>query len=220
MTIMQEALKETQEIWDKCVASPFVQELKTGVLPMEKFKEYMIQDSIYLKHYARIYGQAIYQASTLRDIQMYYSVLSFVNDTESEVRLSYLKQFGMTDDDIEFIMPLPENQNYIDFMVDSAESGNSLEILMAVLPCMLSYSYVFKKIGSEPMIKDSQYYDFISDYAGAEMETICQQWSDFADEKCQHITDTEKTKLLAIFKKGSLLELDFWKMAYGGGKSE
>ena len=41
-------------------------------------------------------------------------MLNFVNDTESEVRLDYLKQFYITDDDIELIAPLPENQNYID----------------------------------------------------------------------------------------------------------
>nr|WP_275507178.1 hypothetical protein [Clostridium coskatii] len=37
----------------------------------------------------------------MKDIQLYYSVLRFITDTESAVRLSYLKQFGMTDDDIE-----------------------------------------------------------------------------------------------------------------------
>jgi len=213
MTFMQEVVADSKEIWDQCVASPFVQELKSGTLPMEKFKEYMIQDSIYLKHYARIYGQAIYRSSALRDIQMYYSVLSFVNETEGNVRLEYLKQFGLTDDDIELIEPLPENKKYIDFMVDIAKEGNSLEILMAVLPCMLSYDYIFRIISSDPITKHSQYRDFISDYTAPEMAKICQQWSDFADEKCQQLTNADKVKLMTIFKKGSLLELDFWKMA-------
>ena len=64
-------------------------------------------------------------------------MLNFVNDTESEVRLDYLKQFCMTDNDIELIAPLPENQNYIDFMFEIASHGKNEEILMAVLPCML-----------------------------------------------------------------------------------
>ena len=220
MTFMQEVVADSKEIWDQCVASPFVQELKSGTLPTEKFKEYMIQDSIYLKHYARIYGQAIYHASTLRDIQMYYSVLSFVNETEGAVRLDYLKQFGLTDDDIEFIEPLPENKKYIDFMVGVAKEGNSLEILMAVLPCMLSYDYIFGIISNDPITEHSQYRDFISDYAAPEMSKICQRWSDFADEKCQGLNSAQKVKLMAIFKEGSLRELDFWKMAYGGDKSE
>lgn len=146
MAFMKDILTRNIPIWEECAATPFVQEVQTGKLPLEKFKRYMIQDSIYLKNYARIYGKAIFHADTLREIQLYYSMLNFVNDTESEVRLDYLKQFCMTDNDIELIAPLPENQNYIDFMFEIASHGKNEEILMAVLPCMLSYSYIFRKI--------------------------------------------------------------------------
>lgn len=146
MAFMKDILTRNIPIWEECAATPFVQEVQTGKLPLEKFKRYMIQDSIYLKNYARIYGKAIFHADTLREIQLYYSMLNFVNDTESEVRLDYLKQFCMTDNDIELIAPLPENQNYIDFMFEIASHGKNEEILMAVLPCMLSYSYIFRKV--------------------------------------------------------------------------
>lgn len=131
MAFMKDILTHNIPIWEECAATPFVQEVQTGKLPLEKFKRYMIQDSIYLKNYARIYGKAIFHAATLREIQLYYSMLNFVNDTESEVRLDYLKQFCITDDDIELIAPLPENQNYIDFMFEIASHGKNEEILMA-----------------------------------------------------------------------------------------
>lgn len=150
MAFMKDILTRNIPIWEECAATPFVQEVQTGKLPLEKFKRYMIQDSIYLKNYARIYGKAIFHADTLREIQLYYSMLNFVNDTESEVRLDYLKQFCMTDNDIELIAPLPENQNYIDFMFEIASHGKNEEILMAVLPCMLSYSYIFRKLAAVP----------------------------------------------------------------------
>ena len=124
MAFMKDILTHNIPIWEECAATPFVQEVQTGKLPLEKFKRYMIQDSIYLKNYARIYGKAIFHADTLREIQLYYSMLNFVNDTESEVRLDYLKQFCMTDNDIELIAPLPENQNYIDFMFEICVNYN------------------------------------------------------------------------------------------------
>lgn len=157
MAFMKDILTHNIPIWEECAATPFVQEVQTGKLPLEKFKRYMIQDSIYLKNYARIYGKAIFHAATLREIQLYYSMLNFVNDTESEVRLDYLKQFCITDDDIELIAPLPENQNYIDFMFKIASHGKNEEILMAVLPCMLSYSYIFRKLASVPTSRESRY---------------------------------------------------------------
>lgn len=214
MSFMKETLNRAVPIWDTCAETQFVKELQKGTLPMEKFKGYMIQDSIYLKHYARIYGKAIYHSTILEDIQLFYSVLCFVTDTESAVRLSYLKQFGLTDNDIEYIAPLPENQNYIDFMLDIAEEGNVSKILMAVLPCMLSYSYIFRKIAAEPETEKSKYWDFIEDYADERYAEDCKLWSSFAEEKCVSLSDHERDELTAIFEKASLLELDFWKMSY------
>ena len=123
----------------------------TGKLPENKFKEYMIQDSIYLKHYARVYGQAIYCSKRLKDIQTFYSILNFVTDLRSRpfLEFRYLKKYGVTDDDIESIKPLPENQNYIDFLLSQAKGQNVCEMLMAVLPCMMSYSYIFRRLAKK-----------------------------------------------------------------------
>lgn len=214
MSFMKETVSKSLGIWDECVKSDFISELKEGTLPLEKFKNYMVQDSIYLKHYARVYGKAMFHSTNLRDIQLYYSILSFVTDTESAVRINYLSSFGMTDDDIEFIQPLQENQNYIDFLLEIAEGGNICEILMAVLPCMMSYSYIFRKIADEPDSSKSRYWDFIQDYSDNQYYEDCIAWGKFADRKCENLTKEEKEHLSKIFEKASILELDFWKMAY------
>lgn len=215
MSFMEEIIKENIPIWDACAETLFIRELQTGVLPREKMKQYMIQDSIYLKHYARVYGKAIYHSTNLKDIQMYYSVLNFVTEEESHIRLTYLKQFGLTDADIEAGKPLPENRKYIDFLLSIAEQGNSLAILISVLPCLLSYSYVFRKIAAMPETAGSRYFDFIQDYAEEQYFEECKSWCDFADEKCRDLPAEEKEKLGAVFKKASLHELAFWEMAYG-----
>ena len=215
MSLMEQVLYLNTPIWDKCADTPFVRGIQDGTLFFECFKEYMIQDSIYLKNYARILGKAIYHTATLKDIQVYYSMLDFVTDKESLVRLNYLNQFGLTDDDIEFITPLPENRNYIDFLFEIAELGNECEILMSVLPCMLSYSYIFQKIADSPKAKKSRYRDFIFDYADDLYAAHCRKWCVFADRKCKNLDGAEKEQLCGIFQRASLLELDFWNMAYG-----
>ena len=214
MSFMEGILKRNVPVWDKCIATMFVQDMKDGKLTTEDFKEYIVQDSIYLKNYARVYGKAIYHAETLREIQLYHSILNFVTDTESVVRLNYLRQFGMTDDDIEFIDPLPENRNYIDFLFETAERGNGCEILMALLPCMLSYSYIFRKLADEPESRKSKYWDFIQDYADDRYAESCKEWCDFADKKCVSLSEADQKKLGSIFEKAGYLELDFWNMAY------
>ncbi|MEY8524784.1 transcriptional regulator [bacterium 1XD8-76] len=214
MPFMEGILRQNMPVWDKCTAALFVQDMKDGKLSVENFKEYMIQDSIYLKNYARVYGKAIYHAETLKEIQLYYSILNFVTDAESVVRLNYLRQFGTTDDEIEFIDLLPENRNYIDFLFEIAERGNGCEILMAVLPCMLSYSYIFRKLADEPESRKSKYWDFIQDYADDRYAESCREWCDFADKKCGSLSEVDRKKLGGIFEKASYLELDFWNMVY------
>lgn len=214
MSLMERILKINIPIWDKCVDTPFVRGMQDGTLPIEYFKEYIIQDNIYLKNYARICGKAIYHAATLKDIQVYYSMLDFVTDKESLVRLNYLKQFGLTDDDIELIAPLPETRNYINFLFKIAERDNKYEILMAVLPCMLSYCYIFQKIASDPRTATSGYWDFIFDYSDALYAGQCRELCAFADRKCQNLDEIKKDQLSGIFQRASLLELDFWNMAY------
>lgn len=42
MSFMDGVLKQNKPVWDKCIATLFVQDMKTGKLPIEDFKEYMI----------------------------------------------------------------------------------------------------------------------------------------------------------------------------------
>lgn len=217
MTFMEEVVRKNIPIWDACAETPFVKELQAGVLPEEKFKWYMIQDSIYLKNYARVFGEAIYQSTNLRDMQVYYSILGLVTEEESVVRLSWLKRFGMSDDDMEDMEPLPENRRYIDFLLGTAERGNIPEILMAALPCMLSYSYIFRRIDKMSGTSRSKYYDFIQDYAEDKYFEDCKYWCAFADRKCRDLEIREKRKLGGIFEEASLLELEFWRGVYENG---
>lgn len=120
----------------------------------------------------------------------------------------------MTDDDIERIAPLPENQNYIDFLLEVAERGDENEMIMAVLPCMLSYIYIFRKLAVQPDCKQSRYWDFIKDYANDIYAENCREWCSFASRKCEKLSKLQKDSLSKIFEKASLLELDFWNMAY------
>jgi thiaminase/transcriptional activator TenA len=215
MRLMEEMIRQALPIWDACLEARFVQELKTGKLPEEKFRQYMIQDSIYLKHYARVYGRAIHCADTLRDIQMYYAGLGFVTEAESAVRLRYLEAFGLTDSDIERCVPLPENRRYIDYMLDIAARGRPREILMVILPCMLSYAYIGAQLASDPAARSSRYCDFIRDYADEAYQAECRRWLDFAEALCAPLEAGEAERLRDVFIQASRLELDFWNMAYG-----
>lgn len=212
---VDEIINNSMDIWNKCLDHPFIKELENGTLPEEKFKLYMIQDSMYLRYYARAYGGAIMKSKTMKDIQMFYSLLSFVTDGESVTRINYLKKFNMSDDDIEFVERLPENKAYTDFLLSTAENSDVPEILMAVLPCTLTYSFLFRKmVERTPKFVNNKYWDVVEMYASDGLVDICNLVNKFTEEKCKDLSKDRKKKLNDIFRAASIHELNFWEMSY------
>lgn len=215
MSFIQQTIDQNLDVWEQCYRTPFVEEISKGVLPHEKFRNYIIQDSIYLKQYARVYARAIYIAPTLKDIQMFYSGLSFVTDGESVVRLNYLTNIGINDDEIEQIEPWAENKKYTDFMLKICDNYGIPEILMAVLPCMMGYCYVMlKALENYGDISQSKYRDLIEDYTSKEYINSCEIWGKYTDEICKNLPQSRKKVLAQIFREASLHELYFWEMVY------
>lgn len=55
-------------VWHQFVNHPFVLAMGDATLPLESFKGYLIQDYLYLVHFARANALASYKAKTLEDI--------------------------------------------------------------------------------------------------------------------------------------------------------
>lgn len=215
MSFINEAITNSMDIWQQCYKTPFVQEMAKGTLPNEKFKNYIIQDSIYLKQYAKVFAMAIYKATTLKEMQMFYNIMGFVTEGESKIRLEYLSNLNMTDDDIELESPSLQNVDYTDFMLGIAETYDTPEILMAVLPCMLGYEYVMlQAIYNYKDIEHSPYWNLISDYAQDNYRKECESWRHYTDKICAPLPTSRKNKLIEIFRESSLHELKFWEMVY------
>ena len=83
MSFIRKTVENSMDIWDACLRHPFLAELHTGRLPEEKFTSYIVQDSIYLREYARVFGLGIQKSETYRDIRAVYSQLGFVTDHDS-----------------------------------------------------------------------------------------------------------------------------------------
>ncbi len=215
MSFMKEVINSSLDIWNSYLKHPFIRELALGILDEEKFKGYIIDDSIYLREYARIFAYSMYKSKRMEDIKFFYNILSFVNEGESSTRIYYLEKFGLTQDEIEEMEPRPENKAYIDFMRNIALNYDIPEILMAVLPCMLSYNYIANHVvKSFPEIKNNFYWRFIKDYITEQYSKGCIEWSKFAEEKCKQLDTTRKNRLIKIFRTSSEHELYFWDMSY------
>lgn len=215
MSFIKEVINESMDIWNDYLTHPFVKGIENGDLDIKLFENYIIQDSIYLKEYARVFALGMYKSKKLKDLQIFYKILSFVESNENSTRAKYLKEFNITDDEIENIVPRKETQDYIDFMINTAENHDVPEILMAVLPCMFSYCYIFREVAKNTasVSHENKYWDFINDYISERYLQWCLEWGEYTNNLCIDFEEERKKKLIDIFRKSSEHEMKFWDMS-------
>ena len=155
-------------VWEQCLQTEFLQKMENGTLSEDCFKSYLVEDSLYLREYAKIFAWGMTKATTMAAMRTYYSLLSFVQENEDLTRLRYLEEYGLREADIQALPLRPENRAYLDCMIDAARNGEGeAECLMACLPCMLSYGWLFQKLlQRSPAVKDTYYGALVLDYAG------------------------------------------------------
>ena len=78
-------------VWEQCLQTEFLQKMENGTLSEDCFKSYLVEDSLYLREYAKIFAWGMTKATTMAAMRTYYSLLSFVQENEDLTRLQYLE---------------------------------------------------------------------------------------------------------------------------------
>ncbi|ATD55536.1 thiaminase II [Clostridium chauvoei] len=209
--------KENKALWDEILQKPFVTEMGKGTLDKIKFRDYLIQDYLYLKEYSKVFCMGVIKSTTMDEMKFYYNSIKGTMEDETAVHIKYLEEFGMSPEDTEKCNVKLVNESYTSYMKGISLTGDVKEIAMAVMPCTWSYQYIGKCM--EKTYKDSLegnfYKPWIDIYASKEFEDFTQEWIDYINEICKDVaSEEEKKKLLDIFTKSSIYEMKFWDMAY------
>lgn len=213
MDFVEKCIEDSLPIWEECLASPFLVQLEQGTLPEGCFRDYMVDDSLYLWQYAKVFAWGIIHAQELEALRTFYSFLSFVNEGEGSTRIQYLHHYGLSDDVVKKLPQRPENKAYTDYMVAAASEGVA-ECMMASLPCTLSYGWIFSKILERtPAVRDTIYWPMVKDYTENGYDEICKRWVEFGNKVCQDLPPQRLSRCMEIFRECSRLELGFWHMS-------
>lgn len=215
MSFVRTLVNDCLHYWEESLEQPFVREMALGTLAPELFRQYTIDDSIYLREYARVFALGIYKAENMEQMQELYRFLNFINATEAVTRVRYLRAWGMSQAMVDRMEPRPENLSYTRYMLRVAEQGGIPEILMAALPCMFSYTYIgLRLIELHPKIKSSPYWEVIEEYVSPFCLSCCEQWGRFAEKVCGPLDKERRKSLREIFEQSCRHEQSFWDMAY------
>ena len=215
MSFLDTCIQDNIPIWRSCMETPFLRGMADGTLDEECFKGYIVDDSLYLREYSKVFAWGILHSSDMEEIRNYYTLLAFVNEAEDSTRRYYLKRYALRDEDIQKMPLRPENQAYVNYMLSMARDGEgAAECMMAVLPCMLSYGWIFgEMLRTCPQVQNGPYERFVSDYAGNRYDDCCKEWSDFAEQACRDLLPERQAVCGKIFRTCSEHERHFWEMA-------
>lgn len=217
MTFFEEAVAAAMPLWRAAADEDFLTGMGEGTLGRQAFLDYIVQDSLYLRDYLKAYAMALFKSQTLRQMQVFYSVLGYVNDGENATRLRYLSEAGLTDDDVDTMEKKPACAAYTDFLLRVAREEDVPEIVMAVMPCMVGYRFVFEELLRRcPAVLEGPYAPLVRDYTAPEYAAACAEWTDFTNALCAPLPAERRAHLIDLFVQASAHELYFWQMA--GGK--
>ena len=195
----------------------FIAEMTNDTLPVEKFIFYLKQDHAFLKEFC-------YFLLRLRDTVRDPSLKTWLKglhqstvDHEMQMQKQLLVSLGLSEDDIEKMVPAGATKNYISFLRKVSASTSIEEKVSVMAPCPWSYLQIALKMltsYSENKIRNKVYQRWIEFYASQESQ---QQVEYLKDVLGQLYFSADKTKKLIMernFCAACLQEYSFWKMAY------
>lgn len=205
-----------KKYYEDYMKHPFIQGLKDGTLNREKFKNYLIQDTLYLKDYAKVYANAFLLAESVEDLQFLHTCIGVVVSDETNMHIKYLKDYNLDVYKIDSMTVKSANRDYLDYMLSFKEGGDIKEIFMSALPCTLTYEYIGKRLKEESTeeLSNNYYGPWIEAYAGKEFEEFSVNSCKLLDRICKKINEEEQEKLIKIFLKACKHEMNFWDMSY------
>lgn len=205
-----------EEIWDEYLNHPFIKEIGLGNLDKEKFKQYLIQDYLYLKEYAKVFCIGITKAKSTKEMKFFYEAIKGIMEDETAVHIKYLRNFKIEPEYADKEKLTLINESYTSYMQSIALKGNLKEIAVAILPCTWSYNFIGNYLykNYKKGIDQNFYKDWIEVYSAKDFDDFTLQWIDYTNDLCKNLSEFEKENLIEIFMKCSKFELEFWNMAY------
>lgn len=202
--------------WDAYTRHAFVEGLREGTLPRAAFLHYLAQDYVFLKHFSRAWGLAIAKADTLPEMEAAAATVHGLLHHEMGLHVKICAEAGIPADVLSATPEHPGNLAYTRYVLEAGYSGDFLDLLAALAPCVLGYGEIGARLGAEAT--SEAYSDWIETYAGDEYQGICHEVGALIDAALLHrlgpgYAELPRFRMLSErFAQATTLEVGFWDM--------
>ena len=186
-------------------------ELTQGILPQEKFINYLKQDALYLADFSRALALTGARLSNHQHVNQFLTFAVGAINAERELHLKYLEKYSS-------IKALEMEQNpacfmYTNYLLKMAVLGSVEEAVASLLPCFWIYREIGKQM-AESLVSNNPYVDWISMYSSEAFDASVHAAIEIINEIGDSASESVKNKMIAAFVRSTELEWLFWDNAY------
>ncbi len=135
--------------WRAYVCHPFVQGLGDGTLPRAAFLRYLVQDYVFLVHFARAWALAVVKADTLDEMRAAAATVDALVNHEMALHVRTCAAAGITEAELASAEEAPGNLAYTRYVLEAGFSGDFLDLMAALAPCVLGYGEIGARLAGQ-----------------------------------------------------------------------
>ena len=200
-------------VWQAQHDHPFVRGIGDGSLPLEQFQFWIRQDYLFLVEYCRLFGLAAARAPDLATLARFADLLHATARTEMDLHRAYAAELGILAEDLEREEMAPATRAYTDFLVRVAATGDFVELVAALLPCMWGFSEIGQHLAAGGRSADHRYAAWIKMYASSDFAELAAWCRRLLDRVAADAGEEARRRMEDAFLTSSRYELAFWDAA-------
>lgn len=212
----KEVWESSKPIYERILAHPFIKELASGELAIEKFVRYIAQDEIYIKNYGEEMFILADMMPTEQMQEMFRAYAKGGMEVEGAMHQMLIDRFGI-DTAVE---PSHVTAGYMAHTRQHIQSGSLPHALAAMLPCMWIYNEVGLYIYAHRNLAPNPYADWVATYASEDFTEGTRMVLELADKIAAEATPQLREQMTEAFMIAAEYEWAFWDWGYWGDRAE
>jgi thiaminase (transcriptional activator TenA) len=203
------------EAWRVYTRHPFVLSLASGDLPEACFRRYLVQDYLFLIHFARAWGLAIYKSEAMAEMRRAQRIVAATLDVEIGLHIDYCRGWGLSETAMASEPEAPATIAYTRFVLDRGVAGDRLDLEVALAPCIVGYAVIAAERTADPATRldGNRYREWLEMYSGSDYQDLAREAAAALDEQfARRGGEGRLPSLAATFGTAARLEADFWRM--------
>ncbi len=203
--------------WGTYVDHAFVRGLGDGTLPRAAFLHYLIQDYVFLVHFSRAWSLAVVKSETIEEMKVCAGTVDALVNHEMALHVETCAAQGISEDQLFNAAEELENLAYTRFVMDAGLSGDFLDLMAALAPCVIGYGEIGARLDNSAT--SETYRNWIDAYACPDYQKVCHTVGTMIDDAMARRLGTGSPREAALqsrFTKAVDLEAKFWDMGMRG----